>query len=141
MLPQLFDNKPIKNNQQEKINAFLAEVELCGGPTMSLRTLEKFVYTAPDAVRKDNDYCYLIGLLFSRYMYEVVGDFDPNAQIGPYAPFEELEQFIMAEGTPEESGNESKQMTMLRGFYDGRLIHEELGGINNDDQETPTENM
>lgn len=133
---QLFGDQSHNSDKSEILKAFLAEVEMCGGPTMSLRTLEKFVYEAPDTVRKGNDFCYLIGLLFSRYMYEVVGDFDPNAAIGPYVPFEQLERFIMDQGEPVDSGEESKQTTMLRGFYDGRLIHEEFGGINNDDQET-----
>ena len=135
-MQHLFGEQQTKqNNDQETANAFLAEVEMCGGPTMSLRTLEKFVYDAPETIRKSNDFAYLIGLLFSRYMYEVIGDFDPNAKVGPYVPFEQLEQFIMEQGEPVESTDESKQVTMLRGFYDGRLIHEEFGGINNDDQD------
>ncbi len=131
------DEKSKEDQIKEIIASFFAEVELCGGPTMSLKKLEEFVYTAPEEVRNTKDFCYLVGLLFSRYMYEVVGGFNPNAKIGPYSPFEELEEFIMSSGEPDNAANagENKQFKLLRGFYDGRLIHEQFGGINNDDEQ------
>lgn len=137
MLDMFNQNTDDQDAQQEVINNFFAEIEVCGGPTMSLRQLEKFVLDAPETVRKTRDFGYLIGLLFSRYMYEVVGEFRPSAQIGPYMPFDELEEHIMSMGEPEDPDHDPETChdKMLRGFYDGRLIHEQLGGINNDDQD------
>ncbi len=128
---QLFNSGSEAEAKQEIINSFFAEVEIHGGPTMDLKTLEGFVYKAPKEVKNNTHYCYLAGLLFSRFMHEVVGDFDPESEIGPYMPFNDLEAFIMASGEPDspENDNEPRQKKFLRGFYDGRLIHEQLGDL------------
>tara|TARA_B100000614_G_scaffold261411_1_gene290920 strand:+ start:649 stop:1080 length:432 start_codon:yes stop_codon:yes gene_type:complete len=133
----LFDDKNdrITDHEEEIVKNYFSEIDMCGGPTMSLRKLENFVLTAPKAVRNEDHFCHLIGLLMARYQYELVGGFDATAQVGPFMPFDQLEEFIMNLGYPDgpENADESRWIKMLRGFYDGRLIHEQLGGINNED--------